>query len=102
MDNTIVQIWLNVKYPHCLFWQSLHSHLEDSVDMLRYDSILSIRCVTKQRKRDKCLSPPKTDVGMKGGKSQSVEAEIFAKALFPAWGDKHAEGVQDYSLWACP
>ena len=23
-------------------------------------------------------------------------------ALFPLWGDKHAEGVQDYSLWACP
>ena len=26
----------------------------------------------------------------------------YAEALFPAWGDKHAEGVQDYSLWACP
>ena len=69
MDNTIVQIWLNVKCPHCLFWQSSHSHLEDSVDMLRYDSILSIRCVTKQRKKDKYLPPPKTDVGTKGGKS---------------------------------
>ena len=79
MDNTIVQIWLNVKCPHCLFWQSSHSHLEDSVDMLRYDSILSIRCVTKQRKRDKCLSSPKTDVGTKAGKSLFVEAEIFAK-----------------------